>query len=74
MIFRQSRNLHFNIKVHPKLYAQKPYPETDTGPVYNFTFKEDQLPLIPVKRTDYGTNFYKGNAIFGLLLGTYKIC
>lgn len=60
-IFRQSRNLHFNIKAHPKLYVQKPYPEIDTGPVYHFTFKNDQIPLFPVKRTDYGTNFYKGS-------------
>ncbi|KAG4065986.1 hypothetical protein HA402_001233 [Bradysia odoriphaga] len=57
---RQSRNLLLNLKVHPKLYVQKPYPEVDTGPKYTFTFKEDQVPLFPVKRTDYGTNFYKG--------------
>lgn len=62
LIYRQSRYLHHNIKAHPKLYVQKPFPEVDTGPVYHFTFKEDQIPLFPVRTTDYGTNFYKGKA------------
>lgn len=64
LFYRQSRNLRYNIKAHPKLYIQKPFPEVDTGPVYNFTFKEDQIPLFPVRTTDYGTNFYKSKVIF----------
>ncbi len=47
------------------LYVQKPYPAIDTGPLYHFTFKEDQIPLIPVRRTDYGTNFNKGESMDG---------
>ncbi|KAJ6648685.1 Dynein regulatory complex protein 11, partial [Pseudolycoriella hygida] len=61
---RQSRNLHYNIKVHPKFYAKMLIPEVEAGPEYHFTFKEDQMPLFPVKRTDFGTNFYKVKRCF----------
>ncbi|KAM7356701.1 dynein regulatory complex protein 11 [Cochliomyia hominivorax] len=54
---RQARRYKYNIEYNPNFLKVN----KDRVFTYTFTHKKDELPLIPIKRTIFNTNFIKSN-------------
>lgn len=59
---RQARCLLTNIRMLPQHYRPTPPPDNDEAlnKPYHYYHKADQNMLVPVKRSAYTTDFYKG--------------